>query len=211
MNELQIFGYIASVLVAISLMMSSIVKLRIINLIGAACFSTYGLLIGAYPVFILNGFIALIDIYYLIQIFGAKEFFRIIEVKTNADYLNYFLNFYKEDIKKFIPTFEYKPNENYHTMFVLRDTIPAGLVISEYLDDDIIYLKLDYAIPGYRDFKMGKYVFNEIFKQKKVKKIYSDAGNKKHQKYLMKMGFEKCTLDKKELFCMEVKWKNILG
>lgn len=205
MSELQIFGYVASVLVAISLMMSSIVKLRIINLVGAACFSTYGFLIGAYPVFVLNGFIALIDIYYLIQIFGTKEYFRILEVKTNADYLKYFLNFHKNEILKFIPTFNFEPNENYHVMFVLRDTIPAGLVISEYLDDDTIYVKLDYAIPGYRDFKMGKYVFNEIFKQKKVKKIYSDSGNKKHQKYLKKMGFEKCTLNNKELFCMDIK------
>lgn len=204
MNELQIFGYIASVLVAVSLMMSSIVKLRIINLIGAACFSTYGFLIGAYPVFVLNGFIALIDIYYLIQILGAKEYFHVLEVKTNADYLQYFLKFYNDDIKKFIPTFNYQPNENYHAMFVLRDTIPAGLVISEYLDDDIIYLKLDYAIPGYRDFKMGKYVFNEIFKSKKVKKIYSDPGNEKHQKYLRKMGFEKCFLEGNEIYCLNV-------
>lgn len=205
MSELQIFGYVASVLVAISLMMNSIVKLRIINLVGAACFSTYGFLIGAYPVFVLNGFIALIDIYYLIQIFGTKEYFRILEVKTNADYLKYFLNFHKNEILKFIPTFNFEPNENYHVMFVLRDTIPAGLVISEYLDDDTIYVKLDYAIPGYRDFKMGKYVFNEIFKQKKVKKIYSDPGNEKHQKYLKKMGFEKCMLNNKELFCMDIK------
>ncbi|MCX7874577.1 MAG: hypothetical protein N2321_00260 [Melioribacteraceae bacterium] len=204
MNELQIFGYVASVLVAISLMMSSIVKLRIINLIGAACFSLYGFLIGAYPVFALNGFIALIDIYYLVQIFGAKEYFRIIEVQTNSEYLNYFLKFYNDDIKNFIPTFNYTPNQNYHAMFVLRDTIPAGLVISEYLDDDVIYLKLDYAIPGYRDFKMGKYVFNEIFKTKKVKKIYSDPGNKKHQYYLKKMGFEKCMLDNNEIYCMNV-------
>lgn len=205
MTFLQIFGYVASVVIAISLMMSSIVKLRIINLIGAACFSLYGLLINAYPVFLLNGFIALIDIYYLIQIFGAKEYFRILEVKTTSEYLGYFLKFHEKEINKFIPSFKFEPNENYHVMFVLRDTVPAGVVISEYLDDDLVYMKLDFAIPGYRDFKMGKYVFAEIFKQKKVSKIYSDPGNEKHEAYLKKMGFVKTKVLDKEIYSLEVK------
>jgi hypothetical protein len=89
-------------------------------------------------------------------------------------------------------------------MFVLRNTIPAGLVISEYSDDDSIHVRLDYAIPGYRDFKMGKYVFNEIFKHKKVKNIYSDPGNEKHESYLRKMGFEKEELNGKPIYKLKV-------
>lgn len=205
MNFITIFGYIGSVLVAVSLMMSSIVKLRIINLMGAMVFSTYGFLIGAYPVGFLNGFIAVVDIYYLAQIFSAKEFFRILEVKPNSEYLDYFLNFYREDIIKFIPTFSFEQKENDHVMFVLRDTVPAGLVCSEYLEDDCIYMKLDYAIPGYRDFKMGKYVFQEILKKKNIKKIYSDAGNKKHEQYLRRMGFIQTTLDSKPVYCLNMK------
>ena len=44
------FGYAASVVVAISLTMSSIIKLRWFNLTGAAMFSVYGFVIGAWPV-----------------------------------------------------------------------------------------------------------------------------------------------------------------
>lgn len=61
----EIVGYIASALVAVSLMMSSIFRLRVINLVGAALFTVYGLLIGAYPVAAMNLFIVLIDLYYL--------------------------------------------------------------------------------------------------------------------------------------------------
>ena len=57
MDILQIIGYTGSVLVAVSLMMSNIVRLRWINLFGAGTFAIYGLLINAYPVFALNGFI----------------------------------------------------------------------------------------------------------------------------------------------------------
>jgi len=51
---LELVGYAASALIAISLMMSSILRLRLINLAGAAAFATYGLLIRAYPVAVLT-------------------------------------------------------------------------------------------------------------------------------------------------------------
>ena len=51
------------VLVAISLMMSCILKLRLINLLGAILFTLYKRLIGAIPVAIMNLFIVLIDLY----------------------------------------------------------------------------------------------------------------------------------------------------
>ncbi|MBI5731244.1 MAG: hypothetical protein HY963_08910 [Ignavibacteriales bacterium] len=206
-NSIQpivLFGYAATIIIAVSLMMSSIVKLRTINLFGAMLFSSYGFIIKAYPVFLLNGFITLVDVYYLLQIFGEKEYFRILEVGTNSEYLRYFLNFHEKEITKFIPNFTFEPNEKYHVMFVLRDTVPAGLVCSEYLDNDCIYMKLDYAIPGYRDLKIGKYVFQEILKEKKIKKIYSDTGNKKHEQYLKRMGFVKSSLDSKPVYCLDI-------
>ncbi|MEW6508169.1 MAG: hypothetical protein AB1432_10535 [Bacteroidota bacterium] len=206
MQLVELIGYSASVLVAVSLMMSSIVKLRIINLFGAAIFSTYGFLIGSYPVGILNGFITLVDIYYLSEIFFKKgnEYFRVLEVNATSEYLKYFLNYYEKDIKKFIPSFSFKPCESCHVMFVLRNAVPAGLVISEYSYDDSIRIRLDYAIPGYRDFKMGKYVFNEIFKHKKVKNIYTDPGNEKHESYLKKIGFEKTELNGNTIYHLKI-------
>ena len=63
----EMLGYMASVFVAISLMMRSVTKLRVINLIGAVLFTAYGLVIAAYPVAVVNGFIVLVNIYYLQQ------------------------------------------------------------------------------------------------------------------------------------------------
>ena len=63
----EMLGYMASVFVAISLMMRSVTKLRVINLVGAVLFTAYGLMIAAYPVAVVNGFIVLVNIYYLQQ------------------------------------------------------------------------------------------------------------------------------------------------
>ena len=63
----ELLGYMASVFVAVSLMMRSVTKLRVINLVGAVLFTVYGLIIAAYPVAVVNGFIVLVNIYYLQQ------------------------------------------------------------------------------------------------------------------------------------------------
>ena len=68
-NLLEAVGYIASVLVAVSLTMTSIIKLRIINMIGAIAFVIYGLLISAYPVALVTGIIVFINISNLYQIY----------------------------------------------------------------------------------------------------------------------------------------------
>ncbi|MCE9679307.1 hypothetical protein LZP69_08985 [Shewanella sp. AS1] len=66
-------GYLASVVVAFSLMMANIKKLRWWNLIGAALFVAYGTAISAYPVALVNFFIVLIDAYYLVKIYRAES------------------------------------------------------------------------------------------------------------------------------------------
>ena len=78
---LELLGYLASVLVAVSLMMSRILRLRVINLVGSLAFTLYGVLIGAYPVAAVNAFIVLINLWYLSRMLRAKEYFRILEVE----------------------------------------------------------------------------------------------------------------------------------
>lgn len=71
-NFYEGLGYLASVLVALSLTMRSLLKLRVINLVGAMLFTLYGLVIGALPVAALNFFIVLVNIYYLHQMFRTS-------------------------------------------------------------------------------------------------------------------------------------------
>jgi hypothetical protein len=118
--------------------------------------------------------------------------------------LKYFIDFHSEDIKNFIPSYNFDISQNSDVIFVLRNSVPAGLVHADFLDENTLYVKLDYAIPGYRDFKLGKYVFPKILSEKKVKRIFSEPGNSKHEQYLKKIGFVKTELDSKPMYCMSV-------
>lgn len=68
-NLVEVLGYLASVMVAISLMMKDIVKLRVLNFVGCALFSAYGAAIEAWPVAGMNAFIACINVYYLVKMY----------------------------------------------------------------------------------------------------------------------------------------------
>jgi len=71
-NMIEVLGYVASVMVAISLMMKDIILLRWLNFVGCSFFVAYGYAIEAWPVAGMNAFVAGINIYHLIKIYRAK-------------------------------------------------------------------------------------------------------------------------------------------
>lgn len=72
-NFIEYIGYAASACIVISLVMTSIIKLRIINSIGCFLFVIYGSYTGAYPVVISNAIIILINIYYLYKLTSKSK------------------------------------------------------------------------------------------------------------------------------------------
>ena len=67
-ETVELVGYLASILIAISLTMTDMYKLRIINSIGCLMFVIYGLNVGAYPVALANTIIIIINIYNLYKL-----------------------------------------------------------------------------------------------------------------------------------------------
>lgn len=192
-NWLEWLGYLASLIVLISLLMSSIIKLRWINLVGSGLFSLYGFLIGALPVGFMNLGIAGINIYYLIKMYGSKEFFKILPIEGNSQYFNYFLDFYKKGIENYANTSHFNINDSDVSFYILRNMVPAGIFIGSRYKEDTLNVELDFVIPEYRDFKIGTYVFEnnkDYFLGKGYSKFISFSSKDDHIKYLKKMGFE---------------------
>jgi len=190
---LELIGYAGSVLIAVSLMMTSILRLRLINVVGSVAFSIYGLLIGAYPVAALNGFIVLVNVFHLTRIFRAKEYFQLLPLKPDSQYLRYFLKFYEREIRRILPEFEYRPSPNQILLFVLRDCAPVGVFMAEERGNGVVRVILDFVIPRYRDLKIGRFLFVEqaaFFKGRGVKEIIISPRTAEFGTYLVKVGFE---------------------
>lgn len=70
---LEIFGYIGTALVLASMIMTSLTKLRSINIIGSVICMIYALLTGAFPVVLLNGGLVIINTVQLIRSYRSKK------------------------------------------------------------------------------------------------------------------------------------------
>jgi N-acetylglutamate synthase-like GNAT family acetyltransferase len=186
-------GYIASAIILVSLLMSSILRLRWINLVGSVIFAVYGYLIGSIPVLIMNMGIVAVNSYYLSRIYGSKEKFELLPIDKNSEYYSMFMEYNKKEIQKFFITDEFTLTENSIGFYILRDLIPAGIFIGR-KKDDILEVDLDFVMPAYRDFKTGQFVYKDsilVFKEKGISRITASAKHVEHHNYLMKMGFDK--------------------
>ena len=182
-------GYLASVIVLISLMMSSIVKLRWINLLGAALYTLYGFLIHSVPVAFLNFGIVAINLYYLYKFYTYRERIGVVEADTSSELFAHFLETNRADIEKIAPLELVRQSQK--AFWLLRDNAIAGLMAGDRVGD-ILDLKLDYVLPQYRDLKLGRYFFvqhPELFKERGIRKIFAHARDASHRAYLEKMGF----------------------
>ncbi len=188
----ELIGYAASIVVAVSLTMRSVLRLRVINLAGSLIFSVYGLLIGALPVAALNFLIVLINLYNLYQMLRAREYFELLEVPPDSQYLGRFLGFYAEDIRALLPHFSYDPAAVNLALLVLRNMVPAGVFLGRQGEDGALFVTLDYVIPGYRDLKAARFLYRQnsaFFTDRGIRQVYSPPGSPTHRAYLQRMGF----------------------
>jgi hypothetical protein len=192
-NWLEWLGYTASLTVLVSLLMSSVIKLRWINLLGSCTFALYGFLIDSLPVGLLNICTAAINIYYLMNIYHSKEYFKLITIEEPSSYLTYFLDYHRKEIKKYVNYLPSDTNNYAVRFFVLRNMVPAGIFLASRYDENTLKVELDFAAPEYRDFKIGIYIFEnqkKYFMDKGYTQFICYTSNHNHIKYLKKMGFK---------------------
>lgn len=199
MNEIEFLsipliewiGYTASLLVLISLSLSSMLRLRLINLFGAAIFSFYGFYIGSYPVGLMNFVIVLFNLYYLQQLYFRRDTFEVLETDSHDPYVQKMLAHYRNDIQKYFPGFELQANNNQIVLTVIRNMNLAGLFVAQ-KNGDQLQVKLDYVVPQYRDYKNGVFIFEhfrKVLKTKSFSTITAQSDVPYQISYLKKMGF----------------------
>jgi len=194
MDYIQLLGYVASIIIAVSMTMNSIVKFRWINLVGASSFLIYGILFNSYPIVILNSFIIVVDLFYLFRIYTKKELFTTLEIRSVNKFLLEFLKFHDKEIQKFFPGFKYKPELNTISFFVLRNMTVAGIFLAHKIDKKTLSVGLDFVVPQYRDYKNAKFVYKRIrqrFIDDGIEQVIVYPQSFSHIKYLKKIGFNK--------------------
>ena len=184
---LELIGYTGSLLVIVSMLMTSVVKLRIINTVGSVIFCGYAIAIHSYPTAAMQICLIIINMINLYKLNNTKKEYAAVGVNANDGFLGHFLFANSSDIKKFFPDFS-NASENDKIFLITCGQVPAGVFIAQEDGTGNLCVKLDYTTPAYRDCSAGKFMFSHL-NHLGIKKITAETKIPAHEKYLRKMGF----------------------
>ncbi|MBQ7564914.1 MAG: YgjV family protein [Lachnospiraceae bacterium] len=187
---IELFGYLGSVLVVISMLMTSVKRLRIVNTVGSVIFTIYALIIKTYTTAVLNACLVVINLYRLYEMEKIKRHFLMVEESTEKGVLTVLLARFEEDIRKFFPDFKKEQLSECNKAFlVLCDGQPAGVLLGK-SEGEELRIRLDYSLPAYRDYSVGTFLYGELAAEG-IKRLSFSEKSKDHIPYLEKMGFVK--------------------
>lgn len=184
---IEMIGYLGSLLVLVSFLLTSVVKLRIVNTVGSIIFAVYALIIHSYPTAIMNFCLVAINLYYLWKMTKSEKVYDLTSVGADDDYLKYLINLYKDDMIKTFPGLNIDLNDIDASYVVSCEGKPVGITLGK-KDGDNMDLVLDYTIPQYRDFSVGKYLFSRL-PEFGYKTVSYKGSVENHQAYLQGTGF----------------------
>lgn len=185
---IELFGYLGSTLVVVSMLMASVVKLRVINTFGSVISATYALIIGSFPLALMNICLIVINVYNLVKLLKTQQHYDLICAKADDAFVEYFVRRHAADIRGYFPAFELNAGLDAAYM-VCCNGEPAGLLLGNRGENGTVEVVLDYTTPTYRDCSVGAYLYARLGDENVHSLTVSTACSAAHHTYLQKMGF----------------------
>ncbi|MBI4645041.1 MAG: hypothetical protein HY738_00210 [Bacteroidia bacterium] len=207
MQILDFIGYLLTMGVAVFLIINKNIKSKWYSLIIVGILALYGLIIANYYISGINTALILINIIIILKIHRKKEYFRLFEVDTTSKYLKAFLEYYYKEINRTVPYYSYNPDENTKTYVLLRNMAVVGVFIAKKKNNQTLLIDLDFVIPEYRDFRMGKHIYfhnQKYFYDQGFRQFHIISLSKEYDNYLLKMGFREDTSTGERIFVRNI-------
>ena len=186
---IELFGYLGSLLVLVSFLMTSVYKLRVVNTIGSVIFAIYALIIHSYPTAFMNFCLVAINIRFLWKMSHSRKEYDLVPVRGNDAFLKHFVDSHIEDIAACFPGLHVQPETSNFAYIINCEGKPAAVFIGTE-EEGTVEIGLDYATPEFRDFSVGKFLLEEL-PEKGIRKLIYRGPAEHHGEYLAKMGFVK--------------------
>ncbi len=186
---IEIIGYIGSALVLISMLMTSVIRLRVINLTGSVIFAVYALMIRSYPTAIMNFCLAGINIYHLRRLLMEQKQYDLIPVDTRDGYFSFLIQHSEADIRQWFPAFSSRNVSADLALLVCCDGSPACLFMGKLTKHGGVEVVLDYALPVYRDTSVGRFLYRWLAREGYSSLIFRQDAPM-HTPYLEKIGYQ---------------------
>jgi hypothetical protein len=160
---LEVLGWAGSAVLVLSLMQARVLRFRMLNLVASVVLTGYNAALGVWPMVAMNAVIAVINVYHLVRLTRTRDdehTYEVVEVGPNEDYLRHVLRRHAADIERHNPGFVWDGAAPGRWAFlVLRDVETVGVVLLSDAGDGRADVELDYVLPRFRDFSVGKFVY----------------------------------------------------
>jgi hypothetical protein len=107
-------------------------------------------------------------------------------------YLHHFLEYYREDIIRFFPGFDFKIEEEYLVALLISRMETVGLIIAEIKNEETLRICIDYIIPKHRQSQLANTFYNcelRCIDFLGYEYLYIEPQSKAHNDYLERIGF----------------------
>lgn len=201
MLVLEIIGWVGSALVVVSLMQARVLRFRWMNLAGSVIATAYNAVVGIWPFAVMNGVIAIIDVYWLVRLQRERhdaDVYEVVPVGADDHYLRHVLGVHADDIARYYPSFVL-PGSGASAdaparwaYLVLRGDETVGVVVVRDVGDAVGEVELDYVTPRFRDFTPGEFVYRRsgVFAGTGLRALVVADDARDTGDYLERVGFE---------------------
>lgn len=188
---IELIGYFGSLLVVISMLMTSVKKLRVVNTVGSVIFTAYALIIRSYPTAFMNLCLIVINIVNLVKLIKAEKTYSVIQCYKDESIVQLYLKDHLSDINRFFPEFSPESGGHALTFLVCTGSLPIGIAIGKINSDQSISIELDYTTPSHRDYSVGKFLYSYLSQKLNITKVIFQGKLAVNDAYLEKMNFVK--------------------
>ncbi len=195
---LEVIGWLGSAVLVWSLAQARVLRFRALNLVASVVLTGYNAALGVWPMVAMNTVIAGLDTYHLVRLLRSRDdeaTYQVVEVEPDEAYLHHVLQQHAPDIERHNPGFSWdggadaKPGRA--AFLVLRDIETVGVVLLSDHGGGEGAVELDYVLPRFRDFSVGKFVYRRdgLLHRLGFTRLVASSRMRDAREYFTRVGF----------------------
>lgn len=205
---LEVIGWLGSAVLVWSLAQARVLRFRALNLVASVVLAGYNLALGVWPMVAMNAVIAVIDGYHLARLLRSRDdetAYQVVEVGPDEEYLRHVLHQHAADIDRHNPGFAWPPaagtGPSRAAFLVLRDIETVGVVLVSDQGDGEGRVVLDYVLPRFRDFSVGRFVYRRdaLLYRRGFRRLVASTRMRDAEDYFGRVGFAPSAEDPRRL------------
>ena len=192
---LEVIGWVGSAVLVLSLAQARVLRFRLLNLVASVVLTGYNAALGVWPMVAMNAVIAVLDSYHLVKLMRSRDdeaTYEVVRVRPGDEYLAHVLAAHSADIERHNPGFAAPADAaGRSTFLVVRETETVGVVVVRDDGTGEGSVELDYVLPRFRDFSVGKFVYRHggRLTGQGLRRLVADTRMPDQDHYFPRVGF----------------------